>query len=102
MKTKQKAQVEYLKERQMALVMLRHATFMHAKTKNPEFVEYMKWISDRLTQLKHWRDDGTYLREAEKKEETAKMFREDYQRMVKEGAHVADHIRLVHLKDMAV
>ena len=101
MKPKQKAQVEYLKERQTALIMLRHATRMHAKTKNPEFKEYMKWISDRLTQLKHWRDDGTFPREAERKEEVAKMFREDYQRMVKEGVPIADHIKLVHLKDMA-
>lgn len=102
MKTKQRAQVEYLKERQMALVMLRHATRMHAKTNNPEFKEYMKWISERLTQLKYWRDDGTFLREAEKKEEVAKMFRDEYHRMKKEGIPIADHIRLIHLEDMAV
>lgn len=94
MKPKQKAQVEYLKDRDVGLRMLRVATRLGN-------LATMKEISDRLIQLKRWRDDGVFLKETEKKEETAKMFRDEYQRMVREGLPVANHIRLVHLKDMA-
>jgi len=95
MKPRQKAQVEYLKERDAGLRMLHLATRLGD-------IATMKEISDRLTQLKRWRDDGVFLQEADRRQEVAKIFRDEYKRMVDEGAHVADYIKVVHLKDMAV